>query len=153
MATSEIFHAAVRGVNIELINELIDSKADTNQRGRYDGNTPAQVAVANGDTEIIMILVENKANIHQRSEDGTTPICIAAEKGYLEAINILIEYKAVVSQASNDDYHENRDFPLCLATKNNHIEAMKILINSKANVKGSIFRPNCLESSCFWWSN
>jgi len=51
------------------------------------------MACIRGYTEIILILIQKKANINAQDVEGNTPIHILAERGWIEALRTCLNYK------------------------------------------------------------
>jgi ankyrin repeat protein len=59
--------------------------------GINNGWTPLHVAAAQGNVEVVRILVEHGADTTALTEDGRTPLLLAAEVGNAEIVRILVE--------------------------------------------------------------
>ncbi|CAC5403935.1 unnamed protein product [Mytilus coruscus] len=101
-----------------------------------DGTSPLFFACLNGHTEVegqsevVQILINNKADINKCKDTGALPLCIACEKGRPEVVKILINNKADINKC---DYVEVS--PLFFAGQEGHTEVVQMLINNKANIK------------------
>lgn len=76
--------------NLELIKYFLDKKINPNFDVDDNANTPLHIAVQNNATEIIELLLNNKAKI-KRNWDSESPLYFACLNGNPEIIKILIE--------------------------------------------------------------
>lgn len=71
-------HLAVQQGNIDILERLIDRKADVNAQNK-DGMTPLHLAVQQDSADILDRLINRKADVNAQNKDGATPIIIAIE--------------------------------------------------------------------------
>ena len=83
----------------------------------------------NGHTEIVKILIEKGASIHEKNNNGSTPLHYASDNGHTEIVKILIEKGANIHEKDNDGWT-----PLHRASYNGHTETVKILIEKGASI-------------------
>jgi cytohesin len=57
----------------------LDAGADVHAKNKY-GATPLSVAVANGDKEIVELLIAKGADVNAKSKEGKTPLDRAINK-------------------------------------------------------------------------
>jgi ankyrin repeat protein len=116
---------------LEIARELIAQGADVNAgiNDRHDEYTPLMMAVSNRHTEIVKLLLENKAEVNIVGRTGTA-LMEAARYGSTEIARLLIENDADV------DYTDLYcTMPaLMLATLYGHTEIVQLLLENKANV-------------------
>jgi ankyrin repeat protein len=72
---------------------LLDHGAMIDAQGQF-GQTPLHVAVINGQTEIVRLLLERGADAHVRDENGKTPSELGSQYGYHEIVELLSKYRA-----------------------------------------------------------
>lgn len=121
---------AIRQRDVTAIKRLISEGANVNEVGNR-GLLPL-ILVANGDFELIDILLKANASINIEGLYGATPlgtstICSAAVKRFLEA------------GAEVDFRKDNRPTALMLAAGIRNIESVKLLLNSGANIHARDF--------------
>jgi len=66
---------------------LVEAGADVNVV--QASHTPLHAAAENGNIEMLILLLENGANVNARNENGETPAQLAAAKGHHEIAKIL----------------------------------------------------------------
>lgn len=66
------------------------------------GWTPLHVAAERGNTEVVKLLLEAKADIDPKDDDGKTPLHWAVHSGRSEAVKVLIEAGADINARDND---------------------------------------------------
>lgn len=72
--------------------QMLKSHPQLASEGLYRGTTnPICRTSYLGDRKIIIILLENGADVNQRSSDGRTPVMWAAFRGDLHTMELLIE--------------------------------------------------------------
>ena len=83
-----ILHQAVQLKSLELVEFLLDRKADINAKvippkssSSQRGYTPLMLAVNNRDYEIVNVLLSNGANVNIKGENGKTALAIAEAYG------------------------------------------------------------------------
>ena len=87
----DLISAVVRG-EVNAVSELLQQNVDVNfttssiEEGFI---SPLHVAVANNETEILRLLLENGADVNKENEDGETPIFLAL---YEETDDIILEF-------------------------------------------------------------
>src|SRR5580658_1692232 len=82
-------HNAALAADLERVKYLLGKPGvDINSKGD-DGETPLHLAVANGDTEMIGVLLDKKANINLQDADGYTPLALAAARNKTKVIKLL----------------------------------------------------------------
>ncbi len=141
----------------DMIQVLIDAKADINVTLAKTSMTPIMWAAMNGRPDAIVALVKAKADVNGRSRTGWTALCYAANKlGCTAAAKALIENGANVNvtmdwvslrqkngkaalgepELGGKDTKEGlKDVTiLMLAAKEGNVELTKALIAAKANV-------------------
>ena len=99
-----------------------------------DGYTPFDLAVLQGNIEVIKTLLEDEmVNVNARDNDGHTPFDLAVLQGNIEVIKTLLENERIdVNARDNNGYT-----PLHLAVSRNNIniEVVKTLLeNERINV-------------------
>jgi ankyrin repeat protein len=91
-----ILHAACLGGITWLAQELITRGVEINEQysGYYEKGSALHLATQQGHTEIIKLLLANKADINGKNDDGETPLHVAAREGQLAAAELLLKNKA-----------------------------------------------------------
>ena len=70
--------------------------------------SPMHAAAAYGHTEVIKILIENKAAVNERSHYWETPSTLAKLRGHEEALECLLKNGGVVSEHASACYRQDR---------------------------------------------
>lgn len=83
-----LMEAALVGSSSEIVNELIQSKADINVRNKQL-HTALTIAAIHGHTEIVQLLLENKANIHLKEEHALEA---ALQNNHSECVRTLAKF-------------------------------------------------------------
>ncbi len=108
---------------------LLENGAEINARN-LQLETPLLLAIKNGRSGIVDLLIKKKADVNAAGKDRTAPLHIASEKGNLSYINKLY------STGKLDLNIRNRDnaTALQLASENQHIEVVKRLVELGAEL-------------------
>ncbi|MGK0298336.1 MAG: ankyrin repeat protein, partial [Gammaproteobacteria bacterium] len=114
--------------SLDVVNALIKAKADTNARENQGGQTVLMWAVAEGHTDIARALIEDGANIHDRSIGGFTALHFASQNNNLESAQILMSMDADVNETSLDN-----SSPLLLAAAGGHDAVTQYLLELGAD--------------------
>ncbi len=126
---SWLFMAAKDG-KLEVVNQLIQAKADVNLQKDHNGTTPLWAAIQGNHLGVVIALLDAHANANISNQlTGTTPLIIAAQNNYTDILDVLLEAEAYVD-------HQNHIgiTALLVAVQNNHLESTKLLIKAEANV-------------------
>ncbi|XP_076108738.1 uncharacterized protein LOC143076757 [Mytilus galloprovincialis] len=95
---------------------------------RNDEVSPLFIACENGHTEVVQMLINNKADINKCRDTGVSPLLIACQNGHSEVIQMLINNKADINKCTDTAVS-----PLYIACQNGHTEVVQMLINNKAD--------------------
>ncbi|MBP3546584.1 MAG: ankyrin repeat domain-containing protein [Alphaproteobacteria bacterium] len=80
------------------------------------------IAIENGHTEIVELLLKNGAEINETDEIGNTALMYAAENGHKEIVKLLLDNGANI-KARNED----GDTAKTLALKNKHYDIVDLI--------------------------
>lgn len=122
---------AVQQNNFELVEKLISQGYNVNQKDA-DGNSLLIISSANGNAEIVKLLLSSGALLSDVDANmKATALHAAAYLGYPEVMNILIEQGIDLNiQGPYNGYTALHD-----AILQNNIEGIKILLDSGANTE------------------
>ncbi|PWA01393.1 hypothetical protein BB558_002519 [Smittium angustum] len=105
-------------------SEIANFPAKKRLRTSVEDEHNLQEASANGCFDIVKILVENGAGIHENNE---TALKEASENGHLDIVEYLVE--------NGSDIHVDQDWALGMASKSGHLNVVKYLVEKGANVQ------------------
>ena len=125
---SPIYTASIYGFT-EMVNLLLDSGADINDKsGKFD-TTPLHAAADCGHLETVNLLLDRGALVDETDLIGYTPIFLACESGHIMVVQRLIE-----AGARFDDFRI-----LHLAYFNNQTEIFQLLLDSGVTINEKIY--------------
>ncbi|MEM0995907.1 MAG: ankyrin repeat domain-containing protein [Bacteroidota bacterium] len=119
---------------VEIVQALIDRGADVNSRATDPSKgiaqiTPLHVAAANGNSDILRLLLTNGAMVNAKEKTGLTPLMSAAELGNIVNVILLLDQGAEI-----DDQDLDGASALLFAAMNDNTDAARILIAKGADV-------------------
>jgi len=104
--------------------------------------TALSLAVRQGNTEIVAVLLEHGANIDKLSRDVNgrleTPLVTSCRQANYQLANVLLKYGADVNAA---DFHMRT--PLWIAVRERAVELVQLLIDNGANLNAGDRRNQC----------
>ncbi|XP_060214129.1 uncharacterized protein LOC132641232 [Lycium barbarum] len=83
-------HAAARGGNVEMLNEILGNCSDVLVYRDAQGSTLLHSASGRGQVEVVKSLLERYDLINSRDNQGNTALHVAAYRGYLAVVKVLI---------------------------------------------------------------
>lgn len=97
--------------------------------GTPRGDTPLFAASGYGETDVIKLLLDNKANINHINNDRMTPLLVASWNRKEDNVKLLIERKANLDLATKTGHT-----PLMCAAYNGSMDAVLCLVESGADI-------------------
>lgn len=95
---SEALLSAVMTRDLPTVSHILEQgRADVNHEGRYTGWTPLMMAAAWNQTEIMNLLIRNRADIHLRDKNGNTAFLHAAENFHIPMMEKLMDLGADIA--------------------------------------------------------
>lgn len=95
-----------------------------------DGCTGLWLAAEQGHTDVVRLLCEHGANVHQLKQPGdVTPLYIAAQNGHTAVVRLLLDYGAVANAAK-----ASGATPLYIAAQQNFTDIVAALLDAGAAV-------------------
>jgi ankyrin repeat protein len=114
---------------LEVMQALLDVKADPNQVGGELSFSSLHQAAGQNQPNAIALLARSGANVNLADTRGGTPLFVAADQGSKEAVIALLVAKAAVNQAKN-----NGVGPVFIAAQHGHSDILKLLIKAGGDV-------------------
>ncbi|SJX63086.1 probable PHO81-cyclin-dependent kinase inhibitor [Sporisorium reilianum f. sp. reilianum] len=104
-----------------------------------DGFSPLILAVMNGRTDAVRILLDHGASVEPRDATDLIPLCLASSGGHADIVKLLLQKGAkIVSNAEGL-------YPQALAARAGHAECVRLLVKSggdpDAPEKGTLWTP------------
>ncbi|XP_071178357.1 ankyrin repeat domain-containing protein 50-like [Mytilus edulis] len=100
---------------------------------RKNGLSPLFFACQEGHTEVVQMLINNKADINKCIDTRASPLYISCEKGHTGVVQMLINNKADINKCIDTGAS-----PLYISCENGHTEVVQMLINNKADINKCI---------------
>jgi hypothetical protein len=94
----EMISAAAEG-NLRRVDQRIEQGADVN--AVEDGHTALMEAAMGGHTDVVRILLKNRANVHMRTERSLTALLVATCHGHGDVVKLLLKNKADPNDKAN----------------------------------------------------
>jgi ankyrin repeat protein len=73
-----------------IVKKLVSAKSSINVSAQADQNAPLHFAAMAGNAEIVKLLLDHGAHMHQKNAEGKTPLRCAVDSGDLETIKLLV---------------------------------------------------------------
>lgn len=99
---SPIYYTAALGL-CQLTKLLIDAGADVNGISPKTSGTALYVAASEGHKDVIILLLENHADVNQISRTGASALQAAAFDENIEIVQLLLEYGADINDQGGHD--------------------------------------------------
>ena len=115
--------------DLEAVKTILLSHRDVNERDKGTQNTALDRAIANGNREMVQVLLWAKANVNGRDSGGQTPLMMIGEDTTSEIIWDLINNGAKVNLRDDDG-----DTALIVVAEIDNVEALKVLLDAGAKV-------------------
>lgn len=124
---------AMRGfsVNVDIVKALIDAGADANNMNRPDAARPLVRAAAEGNVQVVHLLLKAGACTHSTSEDKETALQAAVGSRNVDLIQILIDAGADVNAPAGPMRGRTA---LQIAAEESNIQIVKLLLSHGADV-------------------
>ena len=75
----------------KFVQMLIDKGAHVDIMEEGNGHTPLLLACENGHINVVKALLQNGANVNEKSRDGSTVLHLAAQNGQIDLLEILMK--------------------------------------------------------------
>ncbi|WP_353281815.1 ankyrin repeat domain-containing protein [Wolbachia endosymbiont (group B) of Horisme vitalbata] len=132
-----------RGVAVKI---LLEQMIDINERDSVSLETPLNLAIKNGHTNIAISLIEKKADFSICNSEGNTPLHLAILHDNYDVASLLL-----TKEASVHSRNKKGNTPLHLAVMENNLSIAKLLLKKGATVGCTNFShqtPRELIDSC-----
>jgi Ankyrin repeats (3 copies) len=117
---------AAGGGHLDVVQRLLDSKADVNAAAEYGGWTALQAAAEGGHLDVVQRLLDAKADVNAPAEyGGWTALQAAAEGGHLDVVQRLLDAKADVNAPAAAGYRGRT--ALQAAAERGHLDIIALL--------------------------
>lgn len=124
---------AQRGGSVAIAKELLAHGAQVDAKVVPTGVTPLIMAAKNGHTELVKLLVREKANVNERAGKslyGAGALYLSCQQGHYEVAQVLVANGADVNaRLTQINIH-----PLFIAAERGHVKLVKLLLEHKAKV-------------------
>ncbi|CAJ1345785.1 unnamed protein product [Effrenium voratum] len=116
-----LFAACANG-RAQMVQLLLEKRADPNLTKSTDGMSPACAAAAGDHEEVLELLLEGKADVNLASTDGGTPLLMAIQAGHYHLVDRLLQAKADPNGAANSQQTPVQFMTLALVHKGGETE-------------------------------
>ncbi len=122
-------HRAAEKGKTEVVRFLLShNKSDVNTVDSW-GRVPLHWAARYGHMDVAKLLIENGANVNEKTVKNWTPLHMAAEHGFPDVVHVLLSKGAEINSKNN-----NGRTALHMAAQNGHLEVAKILADNGAEI-------------------
>lgn len=120
---------AARNGNTEVVQKLLDTRANANISYYRTHSTPLTLATINGHGETMRILLDAGAKIDKKNGNGHTPLMLAIMYNRAPMVQILIDAKADTNKSNNQG---KKALDIAIESYDKNAEIIRILKNSNA---------------------
>ncbi|KAK7316062.1 hypothetical protein VNO77_34734 [Canavalia gladiata] len=100
--TNRAVHAAARGGNLKILEELLANCSDVLAYRDAEGSTILHAAAGRGHVEVVKYLISSFDMINSTDHQGNTALHVAASRGQLAAAEALVSaFPSLISQRNN----------------------------------------------------
>lgn len=132
---SDVLHKAIEANDLAEVKRILDSGMSVNVRvenNTFNTGTPLHTALWSGHKDIVMELLNRKADVLAENQIGQTALWVAAQRGYANIVQLMLEMGA--KEVINKCDQSNSKTPLRTAIANFHVATAAILIAYGADV-------------------
>ena len=99
------------------------------------------ISAWNGYTDLVQLLLLNKADLNLPGPGGSTPVALASQRGHSQLVSVLLSAGCDVRKtcALGDNCSVT---PLHLAAQNGHVDVVRLLIDAGAEVNAAMVCPD-----------
>ena len=97
-------HDAAGAGDVEKVRALLAVDRTAVDAKDGNGHTPLLIAAANGQIEVMKLLLEKGAAVDAKDSNGSTPLTLAVWQGYLDMAKLLLEKGAAVDAKTNEGF-------------------------------------------------
>ncbi|CAO1628880.1 unnamed protein product [Sympodiomycopsis kandeliae] len=133
-----ISYAAMNG-HADVCTFLLQQPGVDAATADLDGFSPLVLAVINGRTQVVRILLEYGVSVEPKEPTDLIPLCLASQAGHADITSLLLQRGAKIT--SNPEGLT----PQALAAREGHVSCLRLLMQAKANPdapeKGTLWTP------------
>jgi hypothetical protein len=129
---TELLVRAAQLDDLDSVRMALLEKHDANVRDKLTEDSALELAVRNGNREMIQLLLWAKADVNLKDRNGQTVLMMLGEDVTTEIVWDLLNAGAKINQRDNDG-----ETALMAAAQINNVEVLKTLIDAGAKVSGS----------------
>ncbi|XP_063446547.1 ankyrin-1-like [Mytilus trossulus] len=119
--------------DIELVKWCLHHCLSNVNLCRIGGASPLFMACQEGHTDVVLLLINNKADVDICNNKVVSPLNIACQKGHTDVVKTLIHNSADINKCG-----ESGTSPLFMACQRGLTEVVQTLINKKADINECI---------------
>ncbi|BFZ13265.1 hypothetical protein BsWGS_16304 [Bradybaena similaris] len=125
------FYSACEQGATDCVQALLEQGCEVDSVLDDEENTPLQVAAANGNEQVVRLLIMRGAGLDKSNIFGWTPLLQAARYGHTNIVALLVQHQT--------DLHARTRYgasALTLAAKGGHLQTVKFLLEAGVDLNG-----------------
>lgn len=149
LGNSALHLACWKGLSRQIIERLLELGADVNLKSLLDGYNAIMCASRKGYRDIVELLLDRGANIHEKNNNGINALIYASSKGHKDIVELLLDRGADIKE--KDCVGSNA---LLYASYYGHRDVVELLldqgadIHDKNNEGGNALMEASLDGHC-----
>jgi serine/threonine-protein phosphatase 6 regulatory ankyrin repeat subunit B len=144
LGNSALHLACWKGLSRQIIERLLELGADVNLKSLLDGYNAIMCASRKGYRDIVELLLDRGANIHEKNNKGINALMCASSEGHKDIVELLLDRGANIHEKNNNGINA-----LIYASSKGHKDIVELLLDRGADIK----EKDCVGSNALLYAS